>query len=120
MVSHWKYSRPEMIYFLKSLLEINDGIPKKANHSGKIEVKLFTIPVDPSREEIPHTLVNHNKFMVTEKIAYFGTSNWAGDYFINTAGVGISFISSTHVNLLNEIFVRDWASKYAKTVREFL
>nr|CDP98517.1 Bm3244, isoform c [Brugia malayi] len=120
LVSHWKYSRPEMIYFLKSLLEINDGIPKKANHSGKIEVKLFTIPVDPSREEIPHTLVNHNKFMVTEKIAYFGTSNWAGDYFINTAGVGISFISSTHVNLLNEIFVRDWASKYAKTVREFL
>uniref|UniRef100_A0A1I8EFS1 PLD phosphodiesterase domain-containing protein n=1 Tax=Wuchereria bancrofti TaxID=6293 RepID=A0A1I8EFS1_WUCBA len=118
LVSHWKYSRPEMIHFLKSLLEINEGIPRKANHSGKIEVKLFTIPMDPSREEIPHALVNHNKYMVTEKIAYFGTSNWAGDYFINTAGVGISFISSTHVNLLNAIFVRDWTSKYAKTERE--
>lgn len=34
--------------------------------------KLFTIPVDPSHGEIPHTLVNHNKYMVTEKIAYFG------------------------------------------------
>uniref|UniRef100_A0A0R3RPZ7 PLD phosphodiesterase domain-containing protein n=1 Tax=Elaeophora elaphi TaxID=1147741 RepID=A0A0R3RPZ7_9BILA len=120
LVSHWKYSRPEMIHFLKSLVEINDGLPRIANHSGKIEVKLFTIPVDPSHEEIPHTLVNHNKYMVTEKIAYFGTSNWAGDYFISTAGVGISFISPTLVNSLSAIFMRDWTSKYAKTLREFL
>ncbi|CAG9529778.1 unnamed protein product, partial [Cercopithifilaria johnstoni] len=119
LVSHWKYSRPEMIHFLKSLLEINGGVPRRANHSGKIEVKLFTIPMDPSHEEIPHARVNHNKYMVTEKIAYFGTSNWAGDYFISTAGVGISFISPTIVNSLNEIFMRDWTSKYAKTIREF-
>ncbi|VDK75665.1 unnamed protein product [Onchocerca ochengi] len=120
LVSHWKYSLLGMVHFLKSLLEINDGMPKIANHSGKIEVKLFTIPVDPSREEIPHTLVNHNKYMVTEKIAYFGTSNWAGDYFISSAGVGISFISPTLVKSLNAIFMRDWTSKYAKTIREFL
>ncbi|KAM3716872.1 putative phospholipase D F09G2.8 [Dirofilaria immitis] len=116
LVSHWKYSLLGMIHFLKSLLEINDGMPRIANHSGRIEVKLFTIP---SHEEIPHTLVNHNKYMVTEKIAYFGTSNWAGDYFISSAGVGISFISPTLVNSLNAIFMRDWTSKYAKTIREF-
>ncbi|OZC08573.1 phospholipase D domain protein [Onchocerca flexuosa] len=120
LVSHWKYSLLGMVHFLKSLLEINDGMPRIANHSGKIEVKLFTIPVDPSREQIPHTLVNHNKYMVTEKIAYFGTSNWAGDYFISSAGVGISFISPTLVKSLNAIFMRDWTSKYAKTIREFL
>ncbi|KAL3985812.1 PLD-like domain family protein [Acanthocheilonema viteae] len=120
LVSYWKYSRREMIHFLKSLFEINDGVPRRANHSGKIEVKLFIIPMDPSHEEIPHTLVNHNKYMVTEKIAYFGTSNWAGDYFISTAGVGISFTSSTLVKSLNAIFMRDWTSKYAKTIREFL
>ncbi|EFO27645.2 hypothetical protein LOAG_00845 [Loa loa] len=120
LVSHWKYSLPEMIHFLKSLLEINDGMPRIASHSGKIEVKLFTIPVNQSHEEISHTLVNHNKYMVTEKIAYFGTSNWAADYFISSAGVGISFISSTHVKSLNAVFMRDWTSKYAKTVREFL
>ncbi|VDK78049.1 unnamed protein product [Litomosoides sigmodontis] len=120
LVSHWRYSRPQVIYFLKSLLEINDGIPRIANRSGKIEVKLFTIPMDPSREEIPHTHVNHNKYMVTDKMAYFGTSNWVGDYFINTAGIGISFTSPSLVTSLNAIFMRDWTSNYAKSIEEFL
>ncbi|VDK47578.1 unnamed protein product [Gongylonema pulchrum] len=38
LISDWKYSRPEMISFLKSLQEINDGLPKKLNRSGRIEV----------------------------------------------------------------------------------
>uniref|UniRef100_A0A915PHU9 PLD phosphodiesterase domain-containing protein n=1 Tax=Setaria digitata TaxID=48799 RepID=A0A915PHU9_9BILA len=105
LVSHWKYSPLGMIYFLKSLLAINGGVPRTANHSGKIEVKLFTIPADPSHKEIPHTLVNHNKYMVTENIAYLGTSNWAGDYFINTAGVGISFISPALVRPSHTVFL---------------
>ena len=29
---------------------------------------------------------SHGKFMVTEKAGYIGTSNWAEDYFTDTAG----------------------------------
>lgn len=27
--------------------------------------------------------------MVTDRTAYIGTSNWSGDYFTNTAGIGL-------------------------------
>jgi phospholipase D3/4 len=60
--------------------------------------------------------------MVTDQVAYIGTSNWSGDYFINTAGVG--FVSQDTVHDRNDnvttlrgqlesIFERDWNSKYA-------
>ncbi|VDM95133.1 unnamed protein product [Thelazia callipaeda] len=120
LVGYWKYSKPEMISFLKSLLEINSGIPSRANHSGKIEVKMFAFPTNSSPEEFSYTYVNHCKYMVTEKIAYIGTSNWVGDYFLNTAGVGVSFISPSFAKSLNEVFMRDWNSVYAKNVRDFL
>jgi phospholipase D3/4 len=61
--------------------------------------------------------------MVTDEVAYIGTSNWSGDYFINTAGIGlvIQDYSSHEKNLtestirteLTSIFERDWNSKYA-------
>ena len=35
--------------------------------------------------------MNHNKYMVTEKSGYIGTSNWEADYFINTGGIGFAF-----------------------------
>jgi phospholipase D3/4 len=60
--------------------------------------------------------------MVTDQIAYIGTSNWVGDYFTNTAGIG--FVSQDTQHNRNEsditlrsqlasIFERDWNSKYA-------
>lgn len=72
---------------------------------------------------IPFGRVNHNKYMVTDKVAYIGTSNWSGDYFVNTAGVGL--ILEDSVNDRNEssrtirsdlakVFERDWNSKYAR------
>ena len=51
-----------------------------------------------------------------------GTSNWSGDYFINTAGIGLVVRTSksrneTFPNVIREqlqqIFERDWTSKYA-------
>ena len=39
-------------------------------------------------KEIPYARVNHNKFMVTDSVAYIGTSNWSADYFTGTAGIG--------------------------------
>lgn len=34
--------------------------------------------------------------MVTEKTAYIGTSNWSGDFFINTAGIGLILTDSNY------------------------
>lgn len=77
--------------------------------------KLYVIPVG-NRSHIPYAKVNHNKYMVTDKVAYIGelqirksfmfhfniqpigqinplcvtgTSNWSADYFNTTAGVGL-------------------------------
>lgn len=60
--------------------------------------------------------------MVTDKVAYIGTSNWSGDYFETTAGVGL--VISQHAphpvwktealqSQLRAIFDRDWHSEFA-------
>uniref|UniRef100_A0A915DRP0 PLD phosphodiesterase domain-containing protein n=1 Tax=Ditylenchus dipsaci TaxID=166011 RepID=A0A915DRP0_9BILA len=111
LISRWRYSRPDMIAFLKSLMQINTGL-----HKGSISVKLFTVPSDKEQSKMDHTRVNHAKYMVTDKAAYIGTSNWSGDYFISTAGVGLiieGVDSPMLVNRFNELFMRDWNSTYA-------
>lgn len=61
--------------------------------------------------------------MVTDNVAYIGTSNWSADYFINTAGIGL--VMAEHSNIgenktantirddLAGVFERDWTSAYA-------
>lgn len=82
----------------------------------------FIIPGTKQQQKIPFARVNHNKYMVTDNTAYIGTSNWSGDYFINTAG--IAFVlhdpvfdrNETHNTIrrqLQDIFERDWNSDYA-------
>lgn len=51
--------------------------------------KRFIVPSTADQAKIPFGRVNHNKYMVTDRTAYIGTSNWSGDYFINTAGIGL-------------------------------
>ncbi|XP_012151519.2 5'-3' exonuclease PLD3 [Megachile rotundata] len=114
LISSWKHSRKSEISFLKSLVELTDSYP-----GVKIEVRRFVVPTNPELDKIPFARVNHNKYMVTETTAYVGTSNWSGDYFINTAGVGTVFESigdQTSENLrqqLENIFHRDWNSEYS-------
>jgi phospholipase D3/4 len=36
--------------------------------------KLFIVPANPKQKEIPFARVNHNKYMVTDKVAYIGNS----------------------------------------------
>ncbi len=51
---------------------------------------MFTVPsFSPEQAKIPFARVNHNKYLVTDKAAYIGTSNWSADYFLFTAGIGI-------------------------------
>lgn len=79
------------------------------------------MPTNADQAQIPFARVNHNKYMVTDKVAYIGTSNWIGDYFVNTAGVGLVLADPTNHNStqgtirddLADIFERDWNSQYA-------
>ncbi|KYM89583.1 Phospholipase D3 [Atta colombica] len=114
LISWWKYSRPSESYFLKSLQDLTYSYPNV-----KIEVRRFIVPTDPHLNKIPYARVNHNKYMVTDVAAYVGTSNWSGDYFIDTAGIGTVFESVGHQNngnirqQLENIFHRDWYSNYS-------
>lgn len=69
----------------------------------------------------------HSKYMVTDKVAYIGTSNWSGDYFTSNTGVGFVIEDSEQdkkensKNIrrqLTSIFERDWNSRYAVPLTE--
>ena len=74
-----------------------------------------------AQADIPYARVNHNKYMVTESVGYVGTSNWSGDYFLSTGGIGYvvnetSTSGSSVRKQLQNIFERDWNSEYAKPI----
>jgi len=80
----------------------------------------FVVPADEDQQKIPFGRVNHNKYMVTDRVAYIGTSNWSGDYFTDTAGIGLVLkdtqpaMASSLRNDLQNIFNRDWNSQYSR------
>lgn len=79
----------------------------------------FIVPTDEEQQRIPYARVNHNKYMVTDQVAYIGTSNWSGDYFETTAGIGLVLkdslpqMSNSIRKDLESVFDRDWNSTYA-------
>ncbi|KAG7226167.1 hypothetical protein INR49_014262 [Caranx melampygus] len=116
LISCGRDSDPAMLPFLQSLASLNSP-----DHHISIEIKLYIVPVG-NQSNIPYSRVNHNKYMVTDKAAYIGTSNWSGDYFVTTAGVGL--VISQHAphpvwktkalqGQLREVFNRDWHSEFA-------
>lgn len=123
LISWWKHSAPAEDYFLRSLTDLSQAYPRV-----DLQVKRFVVPSTPEQDKIPYARVNHNKYMVTDRTAYIGTSNWSGDYFITTAGVAFVFQDQagdgTFQNLtrdirkdLQEVFERDWNSPYAVPLR---
>ncbi|KAG8280443.1 N-acylphosphatidylethanolamine-specific phospholipase D activity protein [Homalodisca vitripennis] len=45
---------------------------------------------------------------------FLGTSNWSGDYFTVTGGVGVVVEGITELRQqLEEVFLRDWNSEFA-------
>lgn len=109
--SHWNHTRPAMLKYLTSLQDISGDRPRV-----DIKVKMFTVPAfTPQQEQIPFGRVNHNKYMVTDKEGFIGTSNWSGDYFISTGGIGFVFSGKLRSQLV-DIFQRDWSSDYAHPV----
>ncbi|XP_072835561.2 5'-3' exonuclease PLD3 [Pogona vitticeps] len=117
LIGCWKHSKAEMFPFLKSLVAVRDD----RTHIS-MEVRLFVVPVNETQARIPYARVNHSKFMVTDKVAYIGTSNWSGDYFVHTAGSAL-VVNQSHVEAgdeptlrdqLQDVFERDWNSNYSR------
>eukprot|EP01130_Rhizamoeba_saxonica_P005026 TRINITY_DN2026_c0_g1_i1.p2 TRINITY_DN2026_c0_g1~~TRINITY_DN2026_c0_g1_i1.p2 ORF type:complete len:211 (+),score=43.57 TRINITY_DN2026_c0_g1_i1:649-1281(+) len=107
MFSYWPHTKNSTFQYLESL-----------NILKNVEVKLYVVP--ENSEPIPFTRVNHSKYMVNEKTAYIGTSNWSGDYFDNTGGVSVLLTNSKVVKNLQEIFDTDWNSKYCHPLKEII
>lgn len=117
LVSCWPQSRSAMFVYLQSLLVLN-----RAPLLCDIQVKVFTVPSTSQQMEIPFARVNHAKFMVTDRVVYIGTSNWAEDYFTQTAGVGLVVNQTgsepgpgleTLRSQADQLFLRDWTSQYS-------
>ncbi|XP_030565550.1 phospholipase D3 [Drosophila novamexicana] len=116
LISWWKHSDPNEDNYLRSLQELST-----LNHQVDIQIRRFIVPSDEQQLKIPFARVNHNAYMVTERVAYIGTSNWSGEYFTHTAGVGlvlaeVDFENETQHTLrsdLLDVFARDWHSPYA-------
>ncbi|KAM3871343.1 5'-3' exonuclease PLD4 [Diretmus argenteus] len=116
LISCGRDSDPAMLPYLESLASMH-----YPSRNISIQVKLYIVPVG-NQSDIPYSRVNHNKFMVTDKVSYIGTSNWSEDYFSTTAGVGL--VVSQHAphsvwktgalqGQLRAVFDRDWHSQFA-------
>ncbi|XP_078593857.1 5'-3' exonuclease PLD3-like isoform X1 [Branchiostoma floridae x Branchiostoma japonicum] len=124
MASKWNHTSPESYRYLWSLQDLN--FTGRYLHIN-VSVKLFEVPDYPGVEkQFPFTRVNHNKYMVTDQVAYIGTSNWSADYFINTGGVGLvinqtsgQFGKDNVQEQLRAVFERDWDSPYAHTLYDY-
>ncbi|KAL4656419.1 phospholipase D4 [Arapaima gigas] len=116
LVSCGRDTDPAMLPFLKSLSDLHYPAGNIT-----IEVRLYIVPV-VNQSNIPYSRVNHNKYMVTDKVAYIGTSNWSADYFNTTAGVGLvvsqgpvgpGLTGDALQEQLKGVFERDWNSQFA-------
>ncbi|XP_045138773.1 5'-3' exonuclease PLD3-like isoform X2 [Portunus trituberculatus] len=139
LASHWSHSRRDLPLFLHSLSALTSNAT-----SVNIQTRLFVVPAyTPEQEQVPFGRVNHNKYMVTDQVAYIGTSNWSADYFINTGGIGL-VVNETGTETqgqesakqeelpgdrvetksarqqLQALFERDWDSQYAKPLDDFV
>lgn len=120
LFSNWTQNKEEEIMWYRSL---ND-VQSEALRGGGIHVKMFKVPAyDPFQKSIPFARVKHDKYMVTDRGLYIGTSNWAADYFISTCGVGVviepeeksgAMIKGVSViKNMQDLFDRDFNSEFA-------
>jgi phospholipase D3/4 len=138
LISWWNHSRPSEDNFLKSIASISQAYPRvsvEVVRTGGVAStyrpivslqRRFVVPSDAEQRKIPYARVNHNKYMVTDNTAYIGTSNWSGDYFIDTAGVAFvlhdpvydrNVSQSTLRSDLQAVFERDWFSNYSQPLK---
>ena len=127
LVSEWVHSSEFVTPYLQALqAAAQAGGAKSSMRTGLLEIRRFRVPGWESTEKSPdnpqgqqpraypgHTRVNHTKYIVTDKRANIGTSNMTWDYFSNTAGLSFNTDHRGLVGKLQEVFDRDWNSRYA-------
>lgn len=106
LIAKWNNSNPVMFNYLNALASLPN-----------VSVSIFEVPDMPGQsQQVPFTRVNHAKYFVTDQILYIGTSNWVGDYFLNTGGVSVTINDDMIRKDVLARFQRDWTSEYAHPV----
>ncbi|KAM7536163.1 hypothetical protein Aperf_G00000090146 [Anoplocephala perfoliata] len=117
LVSQWAHTSPNLRHYMRAIRALN-GV-----NGAILRIRFFVVPsVTSEQRSIPFARVNHNKYMVTDKTLYIGTSNWSGEYFKYTGGAGLVVECEENSQLsattkcpreeLEEVFIRDWNSAY--------
>lgn len=103
LISHQNITAyPNELAFLKSLSLVPG-----------IEVKLFQIPASGNT-----TLVSNSRYMVTDNVAYIGSSDWTADWFLVRGGAAMWLSDAPEsIAQLQTIFDRDWYSQYAQPLK---
>ncbi len=111
LVSYWEHTAPLVQEAAASLAMVEN-----------VEVRWFKVP--PLAQPLPfatdHTRVNHAKYMVTEDRVFITTSNWLGNYYVDTAGVSLVTDHAALRTQVMDSFMRDWDSEYTHTVDELI
>ena len=101
LVSNWNTEKPA-IFHLKSLAMLPN-----------VEVRVVTLP-KASTGFIPFARVWHSKTMVIDgKLAWVGTSNWAGGYFDLSRNMEVVMRNADMAKRLYALQEQAWSSPYA-------
>ena len=104
MVSAWNTEAPAIAY-LKSLALVPN-----------VEIRIVTIPT-ASTGFIPFTRVIHSKTMTVDgKLAWVGTSNWAGGYFDLSRNLEVVLRNEAMAQRLLALHEQTWSSSYAQPI----
>jgi phosphatidylserine/phosphatidylglycerophosphate/cardiolipin synthase-like enzyme len=94
-----------------------DSAVQALAHEPNVEVRVLAIPPF-SGGDIPFARVAHAKYAIFEGRAWVGTSNWEGDYFLQSRNVSLFFEhGGALVGKLTDVFVDAWRSPYARPPR---
>lgn len=104
MVSNWNTEKPA-INHLKSLAMLPN-----------VEIRIVTLP-KASTGFIPFARVWHSKTMVIDgKLAWVGTSNWAGGYFDLSRNLEVVMRNEAMAKRLTAVQEQAWTSPYAQPI----
>lgn len=104
MVSAWNTEAPAIAY-LKSLALVPN-----------VEIRIVTIPT-ASTGFIPFARVIHSKTMTVDgKLAWVGTSNWAGGYFDLSRNLEVVLRNDAMAQRLVALHEQTWSSSYAQPI----
>ncbi len=102
LVSNWNLEQPALAY-LKSLALVPH-----------VQVKIATLP-PASGGPIPYARVIHSKIMsIDGKLAWVGTSNWAGGYFDKSRNLEVVLRNEKMAQRLSALHEQTWSSPYAQ------